>query len=59
MGGEAFIVILNGMILGCLLGLLIAFSLKLIRKKKTLPAWPILLFAFFGGMLPAVLHHWR
>lgn len=59
MGGEVIIATLSGMILGCMLGLSIALSIRLLGERNTLPGWPILLFAFVGGMLPNVLHTWR
>ena len=59
MGGESLFGALVGMGGGALLGVLVALSVKVIRQQPNLPGWPILLFAFLGGMLPALLQHWR
>ena len=59
MGSEGLLGALGGMFCGVLLGLLVAVALKLIRRRAILPGWPILLFAFLGGMLPGLLQHLR
>jgi ABC-type lipoprotein release transport system permease subunit len=57
MGSEGFISVLGGMLLGSLLGVVIALAIKSIRKDKSFPGWPILVSAFLGGILPTVFHH--
>lgn len=57
MGSEGLLGALGGKFFGVLFGLLVAVALKLIRQRASLPTWPILLFAFLGGMLPG-LRYW-
>ena len=58
-GSEGVLGALAGMIGGALLGFLIALALKAFMQRPNLSVWPILLVAFLGGMLPAMLHNWR
>ena len=55
MGGEVLIAVVVMMIGGSLLGLAVAVAIKLVGKRKSLPGWPILLFAIVGGIAPAAL----
>lgn len=68
MGGEGAVSLLvgmTGMVLGGLLALFLAVSINNIWRRETLWPWPPWLFVFVGlfvvvgGLLPALLLHWR
>ena len=59
MGSEGIFGVLVGMVSGSVLGIIVANGLKLITRRPILTRWPILAFAIFGGLLPALVQHWR
>ena len=59
MGGEGLIGVVAGMLCGVAIGLLTSIAMKVFAGRPKLPGWPMLAFSIIGGMVPALMQHWR
>ena len=55
MGSEVILAVGAAMIVWAVIGLAIAFAIKLIGKREKLPGWPILWSAIAGSILTIAL----